>query len=68
MVKTKKWTMRKLAAELCHREGKKHQVNIADMMEIIGCLTDVIAEGSISEFSGMVDLFLETGKKRAKRR
>lgn len=37
-------TLRALAVELCRREGLKKQVDIAQMLEILGHLSDIFYE------------------------
>lgn len=34
----------KLAREICKREGKKQQVNIAQVNEVLRCLCDILVE------------------------
>lgn len=40
-------TFKELAEELCFREGKTEQVNVAQMREILKCLRQLIAERPI---------------------
>jgi len=63
----KKWTIEKLIRELCKREGKKAQVNIAQMREIVGVISDVIYEARL-ERDEWHDMFEALGAKRAKKK
>jgi len=69
----KTWTIEKLIRELCKRESKKAQVNIAQMREIVGVISDVIYESGIEydETRDCVqwhDMFETLGAKRAKKK
>jgi len=69
----KTWTIEKLIRELCKREGKKAQVNIAQMREIVGVLADVIYEAGleddqIGDCVQWHDMFETLGAKRAKKK
>lgn len=36
--------MRKLVSEICQREGKRSQVKVGDVREVLSVLTDILAE------------------------
>jgi len=36
--------IKELTQELCRREGKKRQVNVAQMSEVVKCLADILHE------------------------
>lgn len=42
-------TKRKLAAEICKREGKKSQAHIGDVMEILTIIEEITAENLYNE-------------------
>lgn len=66
-----------IVKQLCAREGKKKQVNIAQMREIVNCLSDMLYANYTklkvdpSEFEGATDfidvVLFNHGKKRAKK-
>lgn len=56
-------TIKGLASAIAKREGKKVQVNIAQINEILGVLSDLFYSGNIS---GMLVMLFENGQKRAK--
>jgi hypothetical protein len=66
-------TVKALALELCKREGKKKQVDIAQMSEIVGHLSDIFYEEYLSNiekprgqaFSELLHVALSNGQKRA---
>lgn len=44
-------TFKQLAREICKREGKRQQVNIAQVSEILRCLEDIVDEQTAKERS-----------------
>lgn len=58
-------TIKGLAKELCAREGKKKQVNIAQMSELIGVISDMVYMSEIDDFWS---IFYDNGQKRAKKK
>lgn len=58
-------TIKALALELTRREGKKKQVNIAQMSETLGHLSDIVYQCKIEYFW---TLFYNNGLKRAKKK
>lgn len=70
-------TPKKLVLELCSREGKLKQVNVAQMTEIVSKLADIIADelqsypGDDSVYmpeGGVVDCLVVLGQKRLRKR
>lgn len=55
-------TIRKLALELCRREGRKRQVDIAQMREVLGHLSDMVYGTS---WSAIFVALIKNGQKRA---
>lgn len=45
----------KLVVELCKKEGKKVQVNVAQMSEVVKCLFDIAAENPELVAKAVVD-------------
>ena len=39
-----KWNMNTIAAEICEREGKKKQVSIGQVKEILGVFADMVKD------------------------
>lgn len=60
-------TIKGLALELCRREKKKKQVDIAQMSETLGHLSDIYYE-QINIGYSFVDLFYNNGLKRSKKK
>lgn len=56
--------IQELASRLAKLEGKKSQVKIGDMREILAILSDVVYH----EMNGIVGALYENGKRRAKRK
>ena len=57
-------TIKQLVKELCRREGKKIGVSVAQMNEIVGCLSDLMYE----DFGGEIEwLLIENGQNRAEK-
>ena len=52
-------TMSDLAMILCEKEGKKKQVNIAQMQEVLACLSDVMIRDP-----NAILVLLKAGKRR----
>lgn len=50
-----------LAREICRREGKTQQVNIAQVREILGVISDICAEDLVA-----IDVLVRNGLKRYK--
>lgn len=61
-------TINKLVKELCKREGLKKQVDIAQIREIIGHLSDMVHEFDDLYGNDVVGALLENGRKRANRK
>lgn len=64
-------TIRGLVNELVKREGLKKQVEVAQVREIIGHLSDVFNEQFIQTTDGLeslVDLLVDNGTRRAVKR
>lgn len=60
-------TIKGLASAIAKREGKKVQVNIAQINEILGVLSDIFYEDIYYKLSPE-DILFENGKKRAKKK
>ena len=60
-------TIKGLAKELCLREGKKKQVNIAQMSETLGHLSDITYEQIQLGYS-IATILYKNSKKRAKKK
>lgn len=60
-------TIKGLAKELCRREGKKKQVNIAQMSETLGHLSDICFADK-NEYYSIVGILYHNGFKRAKKK
>lgn len=60
-------TILSLAKELCRRDGKKKQVDIAQMKEILGMLSDIFWSEPMGVVR-LVQIFVESGMKRAKKK
>ena len=58
-------TIKALALELCRREKKKKQVDIAQMSELLGVISDMVYACGIDDFWS---LFYCNGQKRAKKK
>jgi hypothetical protein len=58
-------TIKGLALELCRREKKKKQVDIAQMSEVLGVISDMVYMSKIDDFWS---LFYDNGLKRAKKK
>ena len=72
-------TFKDLAMEVCRRERKKKQVNIAQVSEILGVLSDLVVStgepcycgdtGKLDSYVGGVGLLLaKNGERRLKRK
>jgi len=65
-------TIKGLALELCRREKKKKQVNIAQMSETLGHLSDILFENEEFMFDNyafdVVEVLHINGIKRAKKK
>lgn len=61
-------TSKEIVLELCKREGKKRQVNVAQMTEIVGHLADIMHECSITGAVDLVHTLYKLGTRRAKGR
>lgn len=48
-------TFKKLVLELCKREGKKKQVNVAQMSEVVKCLIRIFKDNPV----GVLKVFLK---------
>lgn len=53
-----------LTRELCRREGLKKQVNIAQVSELVGHLSDLFNESCGSDFITLTELLIANGIKR----
>lgn len=61
-------TIKQLAVKLCKKEKKKKQVDIAQMMEILGVLSDIMHhEWEHSTKLVILSTILKNGEKRAKK-
>lgn len=60
-------TLRKIASEICKREGKKSQARIGDVREILGILSDIVYEDS-GLTSSFWQTFDDNGRRRAKKK
>lgn len=56
--------MRKLAKEIAKKEGKKKSVSIAQIAEILGILSDLLAGKDGME---ILEVLYSNGKRRAKK-
>jgi hypothetical protein len=56
-------TIKALAKELAKREGKKKQVDIAQLTEVLGHLSDMVYEDCKA-----MDILFNNGEKRAKKK
>jgi hypothetical protein len=54
--------MKALASEIAKREGKKSQVKMGDVREILGILSDL----AFADPVGVVGLLIKNGMRRAK--
>lgn len=61
-------SIRQVSLEIARREGKKKQVNIAQISEIIGILSDLAWESYLNQDPSLQDLIMTLGEKRAKAR
>lgn len=57
-------TIKALAKEICKREGKKKQVDIAQVSEILGVLSDIVYD----DFYHTLGLLFWNGHRRWKKR
>lgn len=57
--------IQKLASKICKQEGKKQQVNRAQILEVLGVLSDLAWKGS---GAAVLLCLLSNGKKRAARK
>lgn len=60
-------TIKGLALELTKREGKKKQVNIAQMSETLSVLSDMVFSSAGWE-NDCIELLYRNGKRRAKKK
>jgi len=60
----KRMKTKQLALELCRREGKKSQVNIAQMTEVVGNLAELTAGMSLEQLVNLAVELQKLGKKR----
>lgn len=63
-------TIKQLAREICRREKLKKQVDIAQVNEILGHLSDILFSEAIDEKEWCLKTymsFIKNGEKRAKR-
>lgn len=59
--------LNQLASEICRREGKKKQVNIAQVKEVLAVLGEILSEApSIDRALVVVTRIIEHGKRRGK--
>lgn len=56
-------TINEFAQIIAKREGKKQQVNIAQIMEIVKCINDEL-KGAGVDFYGLIKKHLKKGKKK----
>jgi hypothetical protein len=61
-------TMSQIVVELCRREGKKKQVNIAQMREIVANLCDILVENHEAVITLMMNGAKRDKKKSAKKK
>lgn len=59
--------MRKLIKELCKREGKKSQVQIGNVREILSCLTKILSEKTPESLEMQAEFQAAIEKKSKKR-
>lgn len=59
--------LNKLALEITKREGLKKQVNIAQVKEILGVLSDVVFEMGDDQLFVFFDAFDKAGRRRAQK-
>ena len=57
-------TIKQLAKELCKREGKKKQVDIAQMTEVLGHLADILFCMDDIEYIDTNEALQDLGEKR----
>ena len=55
--------IKQIVEELCKREGKKRQVNIAQMKEVVGYISEILAENQKA-----LDSLVRLGNKRNKKK
>lgn len=58
-------TIAKLAKELCKREGLKKQIDIAQMTELLGHVSDILYAEPLLNKMDILMMFYKNGKKRA---
>lgn len=62
-------TIKQLAVKLCKKEGKKKQVNVAQMHEVLGIVSDILHhEWENSVRLSVLSVLLNNGAKRAKKK
>lgn len=59
--------MNQLAKEICKKEGKKKQINIAQVKEILGCLSDILLDRFIEDGMQIYLELVKTGVRRSKK-
>lgn len=60
--------LKELTKEICKREGLKKQVEIGNVREILGHLSDLFFEECGEQHAETYVVLVENGKKRAKRK
>lgn len=61
-------TIKGLTLELCRREGKKKQVDIAQMSELLGHLSDIYFQSRNMPYPNITYVLYINGLKRAKKK
>lgn len=64
-------TIKKIVQELCKREGLKKQVNIAQVSELVGHLSDMLYDNLIDDkgfISPVIKSLILNGQKRAEKK
>ena len=61
-------TIKQLVKELCKREGLKKQVDVAQISEIVGHLSDIVYEYSSAVDFPLYMMLHKNGEKRAKKK
>lgn len=61
-------TIKEIVAEIAQREGKKREVSVGDIREIVGVISDLLYLDESVGSGDYLDILIRNGKRRSKRK